>query len=759
MEFDYLSQPGQRLIQRDLVQNGKPLVSIITPFYNGGKYFEQTFNCVMNQTFPWFEWIVVDDGSTQSQDLEILEEYVHKDCRIRVLHKKNGGISSARNYGIEHAQSDLILPLDCDDLLEPTFIEICWWMLKKNPKASWSYTDSVGFQGQEYLWRHDFDPEGEKKENLLTATALIRKKALQDIGLYDASEKHYNEDWVVWLKILANGGFPAQAKNEYLFWYRRSDSGVLSKVKEDPDIAARNKKLLENAASKIQNPHPPVIYPISFCTNYDTPEMTDWSKCIFTKHDKIRVALLIPWTVMGGADKFCLDLVAGLDKTRFDIGLITTLPSENGWGQQFRKYCADVFNLPNFVEPKDFAEFISYYIKSRDLDVLMVSNSYIGAYLVPWLRQNFPRLAIVDYVHMEEWYYRKGGHARTSGVLGGVLDRTYVCNSATREVMLRHFGRSPQDVETVHIGVDETYFQRNNVQSGVLYQESGIESNRPVVLFICRLQPQKRPFLMLEIAARVKKQIPEVAFAVVGDGELETELRARATRMGLDKTVYFMGARKEVRPYYKDAKVTLICSLKEGLSLTAYESCAMGVPVVSADVGGQRDLVGSDVGALIPCLQDEETGIEKLSYTEEEIDAYVESIVRILGDKELWQKLSINARTKIENGFTIRDMVNYFEHEFERLCEDTIICAHREQKAQALQLVSPLAADYYTMMTQAESLELHINWLNSTRTLAIPAEQSLGSWLKQKMHKVLACWKKYGAIYTIRKIWSKLAGK
>ena len=58
MEFDFQQQPGLTLLDRNLVRDGEPLVYIITPFYNGGKYFEQTFNCVMNQTFPWFEWII-----------------------------------------------------------------------------------------------------------------------------------------------------------------------------------------------------------------------------------------------------------------------------------------------------------------------------------------------------------------------------------------------------------------------------------------------------------------------------------------------------------------------------------------------------------------------------------------------------------------------------------------------------------------------------------------------------------------------------
>ena len=77
-----------------------PLMSVITPYYNAGKYFEQTFNCVMNQTFPWFEWIIVDDGSSEESSIDILKKFTGTDSRIKVIRQENGGQSVARNAGI-----------------------------------------------------------------------------------------------------------------------------------------------------------------------------------------------------------------------------------------------------------------------------------------------------------------------------------------------------------------------------------------------------------------------------------------------------------------------------------------------------------------------------------------------------------------------------------------------------------------------------------------------------------------------------------
>lgn len=715
MLFDYQQQPGLKRWNQKLVNTEKPLVSIITPFYNGGKYIRQTCHCVLDQTFPYFEWIIVDDGSTNAEDLKILQEISTLDPRIRVLHKENGGISSARNYGIRNAATDLILPLDDDDLLEPTFVEYCWWMLEKNPGAAWAYVDSVGFQGQEYLWHKKFNPQEMKQENLLTATALIRREVLESIGLYREGTKHYNEDWYAWLKILANGGYPVQSSGEYLFWYRRSDSGVLSKVKNDDRIARENRELIASAAAEMHDPAEPVYYPKDFPYNWERPRMSSWDSCVYPEKKKKHILFLFPHLEMGGADKFNLDLLSGLDPERFDTGIITTVQNANTWQQAFRKVTPNIFNLANFMDPRDYAEFITYYIRSRKVDVLFVSNSYHGYYLIPWLRENFPELAIVDYVHMEEWYWRNGGYARTSAMAGAVTEKTYVCNSATRDILVNHYGRKPESVETVYIGVDDGYFDRKKVSTGTLYNELGISPNRPIVLFICRLHPQKRPFLMLEIAKKVAAKIPEVAFTVVGDGPQEAELLQAAKDAGLQNTVYFLGARKEVRPYYRDAKVTLVCSLKEGLSLTAYESCAMGVPVVSADVGGQKDLVGEDTGSLILCRQEEAEDFDNRDFCPEEVADYVNALIPLLTDPQLWQKTSDNCRRKIEEGFTIRRMVAYFEEEFNRLTEDTAAVQQRKAMAETLHACSPLAAELFTTEMQAQSLEQALQQIGGER--------------------------------------------
>lgn len=99
-----------------------PLISVIIPVYNTEKYLKDCVNSVLNQTYKNLEIILVDDGSTDSCP-QICDEYNKKDKRIIVMHKINGGLSDARNQGIEVAKGEYIAFIDSDDYISTVFIE------------------------------------------------------------------------------------------------------------------------------------------------------------------------------------------------------------------------------------------------------------------------------------------------------------------------------------------------------------------------------------------------------------------------------------------------------------------------------------------------------------------------------------------------------------------------------------------------------------------------------------------------------------
>ena len=97
-------------------------LSIIMPVYNVERYIEETIDSILGQTFTDFELILVDDGSKDDSG-KICDAYAKKDRRVKVLHKPNGGVSSARNVGVKNAKGDYIGFVDSDDVISGVMFE------------------------------------------------------------------------------------------------------------------------------------------------------------------------------------------------------------------------------------------------------------------------------------------------------------------------------------------------------------------------------------------------------------------------------------------------------------------------------------------------------------------------------------------------------------------------------------------------------------------------------------------------------------
>lgn len=100
----------------------KPIISIIVPIYNVEQFIHCCVDSILAQTFTDWELLLIDDG-TLDRSGEICDEYAKKDNRIRVFHKKNGGVSSARNLGLDNAQGEWVTFIDADDYILPDFIK------------------------------------------------------------------------------------------------------------------------------------------------------------------------------------------------------------------------------------------------------------------------------------------------------------------------------------------------------------------------------------------------------------------------------------------------------------------------------------------------------------------------------------------------------------------------------------------------------------------------------------------------------------
>lgn len=185
-----------------------PTVSVIMPVYNAGEFLRSTIDSILAQTFTDFEFVIIDDGSTDSS-LEILEEYTARDSRIRLISRPNTGYGIALNEMIELATGKYLARMDADDIAMPERFELQTAMLDADPKlvAVGSCVYMINESGQ-VVGQRDVPSDHEQidaahlsSNTVLThPTAMIRADAMDRVGGY-RTEMMPAEDLDLWLRL------------------------------------------------------------------------------------------------------------------------------------------------------------------------------------------------------------------------------------------------------------------------------------------------------------------------------------------------------------------------------------------------------------------------------------------------------------------------------------------------------------------------------------------------------------------------------
>lgn len=171
----------------------KDLISIIVPIYNVEKYLNRCVESLVNQTYTNIEILLIDDGSTDNSG-KLAEEWGKKYTKIKVYHKKNGGLSDARNYGIEYAKGKYLSFVDSDDYVDERFIETLYkTCIKTKTKIS-----AIGKQ----LFSDDIPVKGDRSEE--EKIEIYEKK--EAIRYLYTEDKYANYAWnKLYLKELFDG--------------------------------------------------------------------------------------------------------------------------------------------------------------------------------------------------------------------------------------------------------------------------------------------------------------------------------------------------------------------------------------------------------------------------------------------------------------------------------------------------------------------------------------------------------------------------
>lgn len=213
------------------MSNSMPLVSVIMPFYNGHEHVVQSVRSVLSQTYPDYELVIVNDGSKAPALAELLADLDLSKVRI-IDHEKNKGLSATRNTAFEQAKGELILPLDCDDMIAPEFLSETVKAIEENPDCS-IYTQVRIFGDLEMDWTPDATMLNLMCGIPIPSTVLFKKRIFDLVGGYDPRVKCV-PDVEFWIRVLSKGEKLFRVEKP-LYHYRKhadslSDEGKLTEV-------------------------------------------------------------------------------------------------------------------------------------------------------------------------------------------------------------------------------------------------------------------------------------------------------------------------------------------------------------------------------------------------------------------------------------------------------------------------------------------------------------------------------------------------
>lgn len=649
-----------------------PTISIITPVFNTNSIFlEELWENISAQSLQDFEWIIINDGSTDPQLIELIFAIKNKEVKARIIHHEiNQGLSAARNSGIKQAKGSFFFFIDADDKLAETFLEKGYLFLSANDEFAFVNSYVRGFGAQNYYWQGGFHQnEMFLKENRNTSCFMARKSAFDHL-LFDETLNTGCEDWDFWLHA-ATKGLWGYTIPEYLFSYRRSTETKWQSLSSTKRLESERKKLITKYGGvlKIQGFPNPKLRRYKFGVPPQSMSVLENFTQINGKH----IICFFPWLQTGGADYFNFRLLKGLKEKGWHFTIITTKKSNNSLQDDFQLITKDIFHLNNLGNESSFAAFIKYLIKSRKPSRIFLSNSMYAYFLLPWMKQEFQSLPFIDFIHSEDPGWYNGGYPYFSALYSSFIDRTFVTSNNLKNICIQN-GSDAKKIKVAYINIDTNTIKRNPNTRNELRGKLALSDTDILILYVARLTEQKQPLVLLEVLANLRKLNRNYKCVIIGDGPDKEKLLQLLTKLQLNDIVNYLGElpNKDVLDYMSAADIFFLPSLYEGIALSIYEAMANELAVVGANTGGQSELVTEDCGILV----DLEEG---KSITE----SYTTALASLVQNISLIKNMGMNGRKRVETNFQFQKLI---EEMNQSLGETTpgIIETHAFQQANLL---------------------------------------------------------------------------
>jgi glycosyltransferase involved in cell wall biosynthesis len=602
------------------MKKSTPKVSIIMSVFNGEAFLQAAISSILAQTLPDFEFLIMDDGSTDST-AHILK--AQTDPRITIMHQPNQGLVASLNTLLAKASGSYIARMDADDLADPERLQLQVEYLDHHPTCAVlasriKLIDEGGLSLPP--WGEDLNATSSQEIRqylpvgncIAHPSIMARADILTHYGYRDIPG---SEDYELWLRMAADG-LRIDKLRQPLLSYRvhRQSITQLSK-KGSVTMKILRVKLaflifrlgrLRFGAFELQ-----VLRSVIMVVTRAILQRSKYAIAIplaalerrlvripSRPTQKPGLLFLLPWVTVGGADKVMLDLAVGLPE--FKSHVLTTEPSDNPWSQRFIQAGAVVEHLPHSLRfRRNYPWYIAQYVKRNHIHSVLISNSRFGYQAAPQIKKIAPKVRVIDILHGQGGVIDDGSAPTFSLPYQRSLDDRITVTNYLQEYMHATFDIPKKRFTPIHNGIDINAFKDSAHTS--FRKQYGIDADAPVIAWVGRLSDEKKPLLVAEIARTVAKTHPNCYFLMAGEGPVRPLMAEAIKDYDLTKQIILLGNCDDVSGLMQESNIVLLTSEMEGYSITLVEAQALGVPVVATQVGGNGEVVQQGkTGLLVP---------------------------------------------------------------------------------------------------------------------------------------------------------------
>ncbi|GAA5985541.1 hypothetical protein JCM10908_007018 [Rhodotorula pacifica] len=648
-----------------------PIISITTPTHNPRDVLLETAASLFGQSLQNFEWVIVDDHSTDPHSLALLER-VAQDPRVTLIRNTGtAGVTESRNFALNFVVSPerqltgtvpkYIANLDDDDMFEFTALEKIVWMLESNPEWDLGgfYTIRFGRTNETVLTGLHSGAANIFSGNFVPNSAVYTSRAVISSGCgYDIKFIDGGEDWDFWL-CLAEHGHWGGTVPEPLYWYRGNPAAFRKDrwgaTFEDgfaplkAHIDKKHELLIKNGGFPDIPPRPSKQLDT---IRWDAPFENHLA------HVEKSIMFIVPWLYIGGADIGALHQIQVYAERGYRVTVVCTLyraPAGLELRPRVMQYTHDIHVVPSYLNAADIPRYIKYLLNSRGIDTVVLSNAQLAYELLPALTEQVPHVKFIDYLHNEAYDgWKSGGYPQYSLLSQRYLSRSITCSHYLRNWLIERGHANAQAIGVVKLGIEVSDFTPVEEADRVIAKKNllGVGPDTVVITIVGRLDPQKRPDLVPDIAAELRRlektDRPSFLIVMLGDGDLKDKVQARIAELRVHKDVRLLGTIERPQEYLAATDIFLLPSMSEGISIAVAEAMAMALPVVTAEAGALPEQLGFTAGD--PTL---EAGILIKHKLERAHDAplYAQALHKLVKTPTLRRDLGLQGRRNVEKTF------------------------------------------------------------------------------------------------------------